>query len=163
MLFACKDRCTHTKRLVAGFDSSPTGVTDLASPEVTWDPNVRQSEGKPTSLVNSGTKLVLARQESPTWVRRLLYQFRKRGKVRRVSLLPDSTRERPWLAPQDPASNCKTMSTGRSDDSQTDVTHEALESASTSGILLSKASNRLSRQNGSTPSPQTHSESPVDV
>ena len=47
MPFDCKDRCTHAKRLVAGFDSSsPTGVIDPAGPEVTWDPKVRESEGK---------------------------------------------------------------------------------------------------------------------
>ena len=43
MPFDYKDRYTHAKRLVAGFDSSPTGVIDPAGPEVTWDPKVRES------------------------------------------------------------------------------------------------------------------------
>ena len=65
MPFDCKDRCTHAKRLVAGFDSSPTGVIDPAGPEVTWDPKVRESEGRPTIPEDSDTKPVLATQESP--------------------------------------------------------------------------------------------------
>ena len=65
MPFDCKDRCTHAKRLVAGFDSSPKGVTDLAGPGVTWDPKVKELEERPTSPVDSGTKPVLARPESP--------------------------------------------------------------------------------------------------
>ena len=66
MPFDCKDRCTHAKRLVAGFDSSPTStVIDPAGHEVTWGPKVRESEGRPIVPEDSDTKPVLATQESP--------------------------------------------------------------------------------------------------
>ena len=65
MPFDCKDRCTHAKRLDVGFDSSPTGETEPAGPIVAWDLKVRESEERPTFPEGSGTKPVLATQESP--------------------------------------------------------------------------------------------------
>ena len=85
------------------------------------------------------------------------------GGMRRVFLLPNSARGRPWLVPSDPASNCKTGLTEGLGDLQIDLMHKDLEPAFTSGILLGKASNCSRRGNGGTPNPLTHSESPIDV
>ena len=52
--------------------------------------------------------------------------IRQKGEMRIVSLLPNSARGRLLLGPLDPASNCKTGLTGRSDDSRTGLARKDL-------------------------------------
>ena len=93
---------------------------------------------------------------SLSFARQLILRQKGWGGTRRASLLPNSARERPWLALADRACNCKFVSTGCSGDSQTNLTRKDLELTLTSGILLGKVSNHSSRQNSATPSTLIH-------